>query len=182
MANAKYDGKYLRCDIVAVKDAEVGGRLHSVEIAEEVPNGVIGTMGATKADKPEVKALALGVTAPADMVIVMRPEINPDETLKANGALGLHRNEAGRPVPAIKLGHRDRIALSEDFFKAGVPSVGAELKVDADGLIATGAGEGYKLVVTEVKNAKVPSVLLYAEEGAYLAPTYKMITLEVIIG
>ena len=180
--NAKYDGKYLRCDIVAVKDAEVGGRLHSVEIAEEVPNGVIGTMGATKADKPEVKALALGVTEPADMVIVMRPEINPDESLKANGALGLHRNEGGRPVPAIKLGHRDRIALSEDFFKNGVPEVGAELKVADDGLIATGAGEGYKLVVTEVKNAKVPSVLLYAEEGAHLAPTYKMITLEVIIG
>ena len=43
MANAKFDGKYLRCDIVAVKDAEVGGRLHSAEIAEEVPNGVIGT-------------------------------------------------------------------------------------------------------------------------------------------
>jgi hypothetical protein len=183
MANAKYDGKYLRCDIVAVKDAEVGGRLHSVEIAEEIPNGVIGTMGATKADKPEVKVLSLGVTAPADMVIVMRPEINPDESLKANGALGLHRNEAGRPVPAIKLGHRDRIALSEDFFKEGVPTVGEDLKVDiADGLIAKGAGEGYKLVVTEVKNAKVPSVLLYAEEGAHLAPNYKMITLEVIIG
>jgi hypothetical protein len=181
--NAKYDGKYLRCDIVAVKDAEVGGRLHSVEIAEEIPNGVIGTMGGTKADKPEIKVLSLGVTAPADMVIVMRPEINPDEALKANGALGLHRNEAGRPVPAIKLGHRDRIALSEDFFKEGVPTVGEDLKVDiADGLIAKGAGEGYKLVVTEVKNAKVPSVLLYAEEGARLAPNYKMITLEVIIG
>ena len=181
--NAKYDGKYLRCDVVAVKDAEVGGRLHSVEIEAEIPNGVIGTMGATKADKPEVKVLSLGVTSPADMVIVMRPEINPDEALKANAALGLHRNEAGRPVPAIKLGHRDRIALSEDFFKGGVPSVGAELKVDAaDGLIAEGAGEGWKLVVTEVKNAKVPSVLLYAEEGAHLAPNYKMITLEVIIG
>ena len=182
MANAKFDGKYLRCDIVAVKDAEVGGRLHSAEIAEEVPNGVIGTLGATKADKPEVKELTLGVAKVEDMVIVMRPEINPDESLKANGALGLHRNEANRPVPVIKLGHRDRIALSQDYFKAGVPSVGAELKVDVDGLIATGVGEGYKLIVTEVKNAKVPSVLLYAEEGAHLAPVYKMITLEVIIG
>ena len=181
MSNVKYDGKYLRCDVVAVKDAEVGGRLFSAEIAEEVPNGVIGTMGATKAGKPEVKALTLGVTAPADMVIVMRPEINPDEALKANGALGLHRNEANRPVPVIKLGHRDRIALSEDYFKDGIPELGDELQVDSDGLIAEDAGEGYKLVVTEVKNAKVPSVLLYAEEGAHLAPTYKMITLEVII-
>lgn len=179
--NAKFDGKYLRCDIVAVKDAEVGGRLHSAEIAEEVPNGVIGTLGATKAGKPEVKELALGVTKVEDMVIVMRPEINPDESLKSNGALGLHRNEANRPVPVIKLGHRDRIALSQDYFKAGVPSVGAELKVDADGLIVVGAGEGYKLVVVEVRNDKMPA-LLYAEEGAKRTPIYKMITLEVIIG
>jgi hypothetical protein len=181
MANAKYDGKYLRCDIVAVKDAEVGGRLHSAEIAEEVPNGVIGTLGATKADKPEVKGLTLGVSNVDDMVIVMRPEINPDESLKSNGALGLHRNEANRPVPVIKLGHRDRIALSQDYFKAGVPSVGAELKVDTDGLIATGAGDGYRLVVVEVKNDKIPA-LLYAEEGAKRTPIYKMITLEVIMG
>ena len=63
MANTKYDGKYLRCDIAFVRDAQVGGRLYSAEIAEEVPNGVIGVMGATKADKPEVKAFALGVQA-----------------------------------------------------------------------------------------------------------------------
>lgn len=181
MANAKFDGKYLRCDIVAVKDAEVGGRLFSAEIAEEVPNGVIGTLGATKADKPEVKELALGVAKAEDMVIVMRPEINPDESLKSNGALGLHRNEANRPVPVIKLGHRDRIALSQDYFKAGVPSVGAELKVDADGLIIAGAGTDYKLVVVEVRNDRIPA-LLYAEDGERKPPIYKMITLEVIMG
>lgn len=181
MANAKFDGKYLRCDIVAVKDAEVGGRLFSAEIAEEVPNGVIGTLGATKADKPEVKELALGVAKAEDMVIVMRPEINPDESLKSNGALGLHRNEANRPVPVIKLGHRDRIALSQDYFKAGVPSVGAELKVDADGLIIAGAGTDYKLVVVEVRNDRIPA-LLYTEDGTRKPPIYKMITLEVIMG
>ena len=180
MANAKFDGKYLRCDIVAVKDAEVGGRLFSAEIAEEVPNGVIGTLGATKADKPEVKELTLGVAKAEDMVIVMRPEINPDECLKSNGALGLHRNEANRPLPVIKLGHRDRIALSQDYFKAGVPSLGAELKVDADGLIIAGAGTDYKLVVVEVRNDKIPA-LLYAEDGARKPPIYKMITLEVIM-
>ena len=36
MANAKYDGKYLRCDISFVRDAVVGGRLYSAEINEEV--------------------------------------------------------------------------------------------------------------------------------------------------
>ena len=111
----------------------------------------------------------------------MRPEINPDESLKSNGALGLHRNEANRPVPVIKLGHRDRIALSQDYFKAGVPSVGAELKVDADGLIVTGAGTGYKLVVVEVRNDRIPA-LLYTEDGTRKPPIYKMITLEVIMG
>lgn len=182
MANAKFDGKYLRCDIVAVKDAGVGGRLYSAEIDEEVPNGVIGTMGATKADKPEVKELTLGVAKVEDMVIVMRPEINPDECLKSNGALGLHRNEADRPVPVIKLGHRDRIALSEDYFKTDdIPEVGAELQVDDDGLIVAEAGEGYKLVVVEVRNDKIPA-LLYTENGTRKPPIYKMITLEVIIG
>ena len=181
MANAKYDGKYLRCDIASVKDAGVGGKLYSVEIAEEIPNGVIGTMGATKADKPEVKEFVLGVSRPEDMVIVMKPEINADEQLRGNGALGLHRNKANKAVPAIKLQHRDRIALSEDFIK-GEAEVGAELKVDADGLLAVGAGTGYKFVVVEIKNARVPATLLYAEEGASLAPNYKMITVELMIG
>lgn len=179
--NAKFDGKYLRCDIVAVKDAEVGGRLFSAEIAEEVPNGVIGTLGATKADKPEVKELALGVAKVEDMVIVMRPEINPDECLKSNGALGLHRNEANRPVPVIKLEHRDRIALSEDYFKNGVPKVGDELVVDNDGLMikVVGSGKDYKFVVTEIRNDKIPA-LLYSEDEARRRPIYKMITLELV--
>ena len=59
MSNAKYDGKYLRCDISFVRDALVGGRLYSAEINEEVPSGVFGYMGATLANKPEVKAFAL---------------------------------------------------------------------------------------------------------------------------
>lgn len=179
--NAKYDGKYLRCDIVAVKDAEVGGRLHSAEIAEEVPNGVIGTLGATKADKPEVKELTLGVSNVEDMVIVMKPEINPDEYLKSNGALGLHRNRASKPVPVIKLQHRDRIALSEDYFKGGIPQVGNALKVDDDGLMSKGQDSYYKFIVVEVRNDKVPA-LLYGEDGAKGRPMHKMITLELIIG
>ena len=181
MANAKFDGKYLRCDIVAVKDAEVGGRLFSAEIAEEVPNGVIGTLGATKADKPEVKQLTLGVTKADDMVIVMKPEINPDEYLKSNGALGLHRNKANKPVPVIKLQHRDRIALSEDYFTNGMPEVGYEVQVDYDGLIIEGAGIDYKFIVTEIRNDKIPA-LLYGEDEARRRPIHKMITLELIIG
>ena len=181
MSNAKFDGKYLRCDIVAVKYAEVGVRLFSAEIAEEVPNGVIGTLGATKADKPEVNELALGVTKVEDMVIVIRPEINPDEYLKSNGALGLHRNKANKPVPVIRLQNRDRIALSEDYFKNGVPEVGDELVVDNDGLMikVVGSGKDYKFVVTEIRNDKIPA-LLYGEDEARRRPIYKMITLELV--
>ena len=55
MANENYDGKYLRCDIVAVKDAGVGGRLFSAITDVEIPNGVIGTLGETLEGLPEIK-------------------------------------------------------------------------------------------------------------------------------
>ena len=184
MANENYDGKYLRCDIVAVKDAGVGGRLFSATIDEEVPNGVIGTLGATLGSEglPEVRELILGVSNSDDMVIVMKPEINPDEYLKSNGALGLHRNRGFKPVPVIRLQNRDRIALSEDYFKNGIPEVGDELVVNNEGLMikVTGSGADYKFVVTEIRNDKIPA-LLYGENEAR-RPIHKMITLELIIG
>ena len=181
MSNVKYDGKYLRCDVSFVKDAGVGGRLYSAEIGEEVPNGVIGVMGATKADKPEVKAFTLGVKAGEDMYIVMKPEINYDERYKVDGALGNFRNKANKPFPIIRLQKRDRIVLSEDFIKKVGVQVGDKLAVDTDGLLkAEGSGDA-KFVVTEIKDSHVANYLMYDEEGAYLAPKpYKMITLEVI--
>ena len=183
MANAKYDGKYLRCDIAFVRDAGVGGRLYSAEINEEVPNGVIGVMGATKADKPEVKAFTLGVKAGEDMYIVMKPEINYDERYKVDGALGNFRNEANKPFPIIRLQKRDRIVLSEDFIKleASQITVGKKLAVDTDGLLKAEASGDGKFIVTEIKDCHVANHLMYGEEGAYLAPkAYKLITLEVI--
>ena len=181
MANTKYDGKYLRCDIAFVRDAGVGGRLYSAEINEEVPNGVIGVMGATKTDKPEVKAFTLGVKSGEDMYIVMKPEINYDERYKVDGALGNFRNKANKPFPIIRLQKRDRIVLSEDFIKKVGVQVGDKLAVDTDGLLkAAGSGDA-KFVVTEIKDSHVANYLMYDEEGAYLAPKpYKMITLEVI--
>lgn len=181
MANTKYDGKYLRCDISAVRDAQVGGRLYSAEIAEEVPNGVIGVMGATKADKPEVKAFTLGVKAGEDMYIVMKPEINPDERFRTDNALGNHRNPANKPFPIIRLQKRDRITLSEDFIKKVGVQVGDKLAVDADGLLKAEASGDGKFIVTEIKDSHVANHLMYEEGGANLAPkAYKMITLEVI--
>lgn len=181
MANTKYDGKYLRCDISAVRDAQVGGRLYSAEIAEEVPNGVIGVMGATKADKPEVKAFTLGVKTGEDMYIVMKPEINPDERFRTDNALGIHRNPANKPFPIIRLQKRDRITLSEDFIKKVGVQVGDKLAVDADGLLKAEASGDGKFIVTEIKDSHVANHLMYEEGGANLAPkAYKMITLEVI--
>ena len=183
MANAKYDGKYLRCDIAFVRDAGVGGRLYSAEINEEVPNGVIGVMGATKADKPEVKAFALGVQAGEDMYIVMKPEINYDERYKVDGALGNFRNKANKPFPIIRLQKRDRITLSEDFIKLEVAqiTVGKKLAVDTDGLLKAETSGDAKFIVTEIKDSHVPNHLMHAEEGDFLAPkAYKLITLEVI--
>ena len=183
MANEKYDGRYFRCDIAFVRDAGVGGRLYSAEINEEVPNGVIGTMGATKADKPEVKAFTLGVEAGEDMYIVRKPEINYDERYRTDYALGIFRNKANKPFPIIRLQKRDRIVLSEDFIKleAAQITVGKKLAVDTDGLLkAEGSGDA-KFIVTEIKDSHVPNHLMHAEEGDFLAPKpYKMITLEVI--
>ena len=181
MANAKYDGKYLRCDIAFVRDAGVGGRLYSAEINEEVPNGVIGVMGATKADKPEVKAFTLGVKSGEDMYIVMKPEINYDERYMTDGALGNFRNKANKPFPRIRLQKRDRIVLSEDFIKKVGVQVGDKLAVDTDGLLKAEASGDGKFIVTEIKDSHVPNHLMHAEEGDFLAPkAYKLITLEVI--
>ena len=183
MANAKYDGKYLRCDIAFVRDAGVGGRLYSAEINEEVPNGVIGMMGDTKADKPEVKEFTIGLSEGKDMYIVMKPEINYDERYRTDNALGIHRNPANKPFPIIRLQKRDRIGLSEDFIKleAAQITVGKKLAVDTDGLLKAEASGDGKFIVTEIKDSHVANHLMYGEEGAYLAPKpYKMITLEVI--
>ena len=181
MANAKYDGKYLRCDIAFVRDAGVGGRLYSAEINEEVPNGVIGVMGATKTDKPEVKAFTLGVKSGEDMYIVMKPEINYDERYMTDGALGNFRNKANKPFPIIRLQKRDRIVLSEDFIKKVGVQVGDKLAVDTDGLLKAEASGDGKFIVTEIKDSHIPNHLMHAEEGDFLAPkAYKLITLEVI--
>ena len=181
MSNSKYDGKYLRCDIAFVRDAGVGGRLYSAEINEEVPNGVIGVMGATKTDKPEVKAFTLGVKSGEDMYIVMKPEINYDERYMTDGALGNFRNKANKPFPIIRLQKRDRIVLSEDFIKKVGVQVGDKLAVDTDGLLKAEASGDGKFIVTEIKDSHVPNHLMHAEEGDFLAPkAYKLITLEVI--
>ena len=183
MSNSKYDGKYLRCDISFVRDAGVGGRLYSAEINEEVPNGVIGVMGATKADKPEVKAFTLGVKSGEDMYIVMKPEINYDERYMTDGALGNFRNKANKPFPIIRLQKRDRITLSQDFIKVEVSTitVGTKLAVDTDGLLKAESSGNGKFIVTEIKDSHVANHLMYSESGANLAPkAYKMITLEVI--
>ena len=181
MSNSKYDGKYLRCDIAFVRDAGVGGRLYSAEINEEVPNGVIGVMGATKADKPEVKAFTLGVKSGEDMYIVMKPEINYDERYMTDGALGNFRNKANKPFPIIRLQKRDRIVLSEDFIKKVGVQVGDKLAVDTDGLLKAESASDGKFIVTEIKDSHVPNHLMHAEEGDFLAPkAYKLITLEVI--
>ena len=183
MSNTKYDGKYLRCDIAFGRDAGVGGRLYSAEINEEVPNGVIGMMGATKADKPEVKAFTLGVSEGKDMYIVMKPEINYDERFKTDNALGNHRNPANKPFPIIRLQKRDRITLSQDFIKIEVAqiTVGTQLLVDTDGLLKKETAGKPQFVVTEIKDSHVANHLMYSEEGANLAPkAYKMITLEVV--
>lgn len=193
MANAKYDGKYLRCDISFVRDAVVGGRLYSAQINEEVPNGVFGTMGATLADKPEVKAFALPtadtIKSANELYIVMKPEIVTDETFKDSGKIGNFRNPANKPFPIIRVQERDRVTLSQDYFtKAGdtAIAVGDAFVVDTKGLLVYKAApavatEKYKLVVTEIVKSHVANFLAYDEAGSHLAPSaYDLITVELM--
>lgn len=191
MSNAKYDGKYLRCDISFVRDAVVGGRLYSAEINEEVPNGVFGTMGATLANKPEVKAFALPTTETIkganEIYIVMKPEIITDEQFKDSGKIGTFRNPANKPFPIIRVQERDRVTLSADYFtKSGEIKVGDAFVINTNGLLTyketpANASEKYKLVVTEIKKSHIANYLMYDESGAVLAPgAYNLITVELM--
>lgn len=191
MANAKYDGKYLRCDISFVRDALVGGRLYSAEINEEVPNGVFGTMGATLENKPEVKAFALPTTETIkganEIYIVMKPEIITDEQFKDSGKIGNFRNPANKPFPIIRVQERDRVTLSADYFtKSDAIAVGDAFVINTKGLLEYKAApsnttEKYKLVVTEIKKSHIANYLMYDESGAVLAPSaYNLITVELM--
>lgn len=191
MANAKYDGKYLRCDISFVRDAVVGGRLYSAEINEEVPNGVFGTMGATLENKPEVKAFALPTTdtikGANEIYIVMKPEIITDEQFKDSGKIGNFRNPANKPFPIIRVQERDRVTLSADYFtKSGDIAVGDAFVINTKGLLEykatpSNTTEKYKLVVTEIKKSHIANYLMYDEAGAVLAPSaYNLITVELM--
>lgn len=191
MSNAKYDGKYLRCDISFVRDAVVGGRLYSAEINEEVPNGVFGTMGATLENKPEVKAFALPTTETIkganEIYIVMKPEIIADEQFKDSGKIGTFRNPANKPFPIIRVQERDRVTLSADYFtKSGDIAVGDAFVINTKGLLEYKktpevATEKYKLVVTEIKKSHIANYLMYDEAGAVLAPSaYNLITVELM--
>ena len=193
MANAKYDGKYLRCDISFVRDAVVGGRLYSAQINEEVPNGVIGVMGATLADKPEVKTFTLpdatAIKDARELYIVMKPEIITDEQFKDSGKIGNFRNPANKPFPIIRVQERDRVTLSQDYFtKSGDKAieVGDAFVVDTKGLLVHKAApanttEKYKFVVTEIVKSHIANYLAYDESGSHLAPAaYNLITVEMI--
>ena len=191
MSNAKYDGKYLRCDISFVRDAVVGGRLYSAEINEEVPNGVFGTMGATLKNKPEVKTFALPTTdtikGANEIYIVMKPEIIADEQFKDSGKIGTFRNPANKPFPIIRVQERDRVTLSADYFtKSDAIAVGDAFVINTKGLLEykaapSNATEKYKLVVTEIKKSHIANYLMYDESGAVLAPSaYNLITVELM--
>ena len=191
MSNAKYDGKYLRCDISFVRDAVVGGRLYSAEINEEVPNGVFGTMGATLKNKPEVKTFTLpdatAIKDARELYIVMKPEIVTDETFKDSGKIGNFRNPANKPFPIIRVQERDRVTLSQDYFtKSGDIKVGDAFVVDTKGLLVHKAApanttEKYKFVVTEIVKSHIANYLAYDESESHLAPAaYNLITVEMI--
>ena len=189
--------KYLRCDISFMKETNIGGRLYSGLTDKEVANGYIGYLGEYAEGSTEVRKL---LTPTAELiekgtpVIVMRPEINYDESRERNKAFGIHRNEANRPVPVIPFHEFDGVDLSSDYFdltgkasgKTDEVEVGDIFEIQEKDLteeqcqlkyVASPTGTGHKghFKVIGVQNSHIPVYL--AGDGNLFPKAYKMVKL-----
>lgn len=111
---------YFVCNTSKVKAVNTGGRLHSAVLTQEVPNGALVFVEGYKTGETEIREAKLPTTAliagKVKPMLVMKPEINPSESSKADGALGKFRNPANKALPVIPLELHDEFELSQDFF------------------------------------------------------------------
>jgi hypothetical protein len=190
---------YFRCDTTFMKETNVGGRLYSAVYGSEIPNGFIGFLGEKVVGNKEVRTL---LAPTADLlktktpVIVMKPEINYKEDRMTDYALGIFRNRANKPVPAIPFNINDGVDLSEDYFdltgKTGTNAskievgdifalqangvVGTQLKYSATAPLVANAGFYFKVV--GVKNSHTATYV--ASTGERFPLPYKMVSLDII--
>ena len=188
--------KNFRCDIEFVKSTRGNsGMMFSTRIdvanrtglEEGVANGTLVKVGALEAGEREIRVAeeAVANELPA---IVMRGEVNYDESTKTAGLWGKFRNNVANPLPTIQLSVGDFIGLSEDFFpQADIATIAVGDKYVING----GFVAGQQLVknpapaqgtvvfeVVEVKANHIPTYLL--GDGTMTQP-YKMVSVEVKI-
>lgn len=182
--------KYLVCNTSKVKATNTGGRLHSVVLDVEVPNGALVFVGDLKAGETEIREAKLPeadtIAGKVKPMLVMKPEINYSQAKKTDGALGIHRNRPGKAVPAIPLEVYDEFELSHDFFlgrNADAIAVGDKFKLTADSAFYTYSDsevtDGTYLQVTGVRDAFHAVTLMGDDLTSAFPVTYKMVMVEV---
>lgn len=117
---------YAVCHTIKVKEAGVGGRLHSAISDKAVENGSIVFLGEMETGHDEIYKAVAPATATIGKerpMLVMTPEIIYDETRRATQALSNFVNIANKAFPVIPLSEYDEIELSTAGFTSA-PTVG----------------------------------------------------------
>ena len=167
------------------------GRPQSVILTDDMPNGVIVTLGAVQ-DEKEGDHLHSATAATGSVIgkfIVVAPEVNAQQYRTIDGQIGKFVLEAGEAYSAYMLQKHDRIEYSDAYFAGDLPKKGDKFNPKAkDGNGAVFAAGGAALEVVSVRELWLPIVLQAniaeaqgAGKAAKLMPeSCKMIKLEVI--
>ena len=188
--------KNLRCDAEFIKSTRgnsgvmYSARIDSANrtgIEDGVANGTLVKLGALEAGEREIR-VAEEPVANELPAIVVRGEVNYDESTKTAGLYGKFRNNVANPLPVAKLSVGDFIGLSEDFFpQADIETIAVGDKYVINGGFVAGEqlvknpAPAQGTVVFEVVEVKANHIPVYLLGDGNLTKPYKMVSVEVKI-
>ena len=156
-------------------------------LEEGVANGTLIKLGALEAGEREIR-VAEEPVANELPAIVVRGEVNYDESTKSAGLYGKFRNKVANPLPVAQLSVGDFIGLSEDFFPAGdIATIAVGDKYVIDGGFVAGSqlvknpAPAQGTVVFEVVEVKANHIPTYLLGDGTMTQPYKMVSVEVKI-
>ena len=156
-------------------------------LEEGVANGTLVKLGALEAGEREIRVAEEPVANELPAVVV-RGEVNYDESTKTAGLYGKFRNNVANPLPVAKLSVGDFVAFSEDFFpQADIETIAVGDKYVIDGGFVAGEqlvknpAPSTGAVVFEVVEVKANHIPVYLLGDGNLTKPYKMISVEVKI-
>ena len=156
-------------------------------LEEGVANGTLIKLGALEAGEREIR-VAEEPVANELPAIVVRGEVNYDESTKSAGLYGKFRNKVANPLPVAQLSVGDFIGLSEDFFPAGdIATIAVGDKYVINGGFVAGEQliknptPAQGTVVFEVVEVKANHIPVYLLGDGNLTKPYKMVSVEVKI-